>query len=156
MTQLNQKMAELLDDISNAMTEKLMAIVGQMTPADKTKLEKLLIAYETDCSTFRELLIEDIITTDLAELTAAEAFLPRIAAASSTEIVPVVTEVVNYIKDQIEGHDLAAGLREDQELASGGSRTLAFDDEFDPMEDTLDSDLDFFDPELFGDDSNDA
>ena len=51
MTQLNQKMAELLDDISNAMTEKLMAIVGQMTPADKTKLEKLLIAYETDCST---------------------------------------------------------------------------------------------------------
>lgn len=156
MTQLNQKMAELLDDISNALTEKLMAIIGQITPADKAKLEKLLVAYESDCSTYRELLIEDIITTDLNELTTAQAFLPKIVTAGAAQIVGVATEVVAYVKDQIEGHDLAAGLREDQEMASGGSRAMAFDDEFDPMEDTLDADFDFFDEEFFGGDSDDA
>lgn len=156
MTHLNQKMAELLDDISNALTEKLMAIISQITAADKTKLEKLLIAYEHDCSTYRELLIEDIIITELPELTTAQAFLPQIATAQATQIVAVATEIVAFVKDQIEGHDLAAGLREEQEMNAGDNRSLAFDDDFDPLEDTLDADFDFLDEAFLSDGSDDV
>lgn len=103
MTQLNQKMCDLLDKARTALIE-LDLPLPQLPPAQLQKLKNLLRQYVTESKVYRAMLEKDqILTTDL-DILKMEAFIMKVEEATLANIVNAVEQLVTFVKEKTAGN----------------------------------------------------
>jgi hypothetical protein len=149
MSSHNQQMADLLDKMSSALTEKLMEVLPDLSAGDKARLEDQLATYEEDCSDYRELLATDQATTSLTDVVAMQRLLQRVGQADAADVIDLVEEVLEFIEDKFSSAGFAT---RSAGIAAGGAHLMIDDDDLLGLDDEWEDDDDESDFDMTGGD----
>ena len=108
MSQLNQQMTELLEELSQAITEKLFAVINDIPSGDRKTLKRLLLVYKVDSASYLDLLLNDGVNTELPTIVAIKVFITNVNEAAAEDLIMTVTSIGTFIQDKLGRQSLAA------------------------------------------------